>query len=302
MKIILDFEFLENFFLNEDDSERHFYLTRLLSSANSPSELVVNFDFEEAYRDPEKRPLFRKIAQKLPISDLDILNRAKEKGFHETNEANLFFVENADFNFEQYGCFSMTTSNLEKADHLLRVEDIRINSTMRDWSFLNTYRIPCNSIVITDNYLLSNDANLENTISILKNLMPRSLSIDFNLTIIGYNSKDNKGINDYHLKIENALSELPYNVILTIIRENHHGRSIHTNYTRFLTEKGFALFSNRRIKPSDETTLSIGSIFNFTTNSDFARKAELKECQRINRTDRMPDKLAGTRINRLLPL
>jgi hypothetical protein len=302
MKIILDFDFLEKFFLDEDDSERHFYITRLLSSASCSSELILCFDYEEAFNDPNKRPIFRKISQKLPISDLSILDKAKKNEFHETDEANLFFLESNSFDYEQFGCFSMNNDSLEKADNLLRAEDIRISSTMRDWSFLNSYRIPCNSIVITDNYLLSNDENLENTISILKSLMPKKLSIDFHLTIIGYDAKKHfKKIEDSYSMLLKELSVFSYNVVLTIIREDHHGRLIHTNYTRFLTEKGFALFSNRKIKPKDETTLSVGSVFTFSINSDFARKAELKVCQQMNRTERMPDKLAGSRINRLLP-
>lgn len=303
MKIILDFEFLEKFFLGEHDSERYFYIARLLSSPGCFSELILNFDYEEAFHDPEKRPIFRKISQKLPFSDLSILDKAKKSEFHETDEANLFFVESNTFDYEQFGCFSMTTSSLYKAEHLLRAEDIRINSTMRDWSILNSYRIPCNSIILTDNYLLSNDENLENTISILKSLMPQKLSIDFHLTIIGYDAKKHfKKIEDSYSMLLKELSTFPYKVILTIIREDHHARLIHTNYTRLFTEKGFALFKNRRIKPKDETTLSIGSVFTFTTNTDFARKAELKVCQRMNRTERMPDKMAGSRINRLLPI
>jgi len=303
MKIILDFEFLESFFLREDDSERYFYLTRLLTSASSPSEIIVNFDFEEAYRDPAKRPIFRKIAQKMPLSDLDVLKKAQSSEFHETNEANLFFVENKNIDFEQYGCFSMNSDNLEKADNLLQADDVRIDSHHRDWSFLKKYKIPCNSIIITDNYLFSNDIRLENTISILKNLMPTRLSINFHLTIIGFDpTKHFKNISDSYNDLVEKLSDFPYPIKLTIIREDHHGRLIHTNYTRFLTEKGFALFSNGRIKRSDETTLSVASVFSFTTNSSLARNAEIDVCKRINRTNRMPDKLAGSRVNRLLPV
>lgn len=161
----------------------------------------------------------------------------------------------------------------------------------------------CNSIIITDNYLFSNDLQLENTFSILENLMPDRLSIDFHLTIIGFDSKKHfKSIHDSYKVLLAKLATFPSPVQLTIIREDHHGRLIHTNYTRFLTEKGFALFSNGKIKRNDETTLSVGSIFSFTTNSSLARKVEIAVCERINRTDRMPDKVAGSRVNRLLPL
>lgn len=301
MKIIVDLDFLTNFFLADEDSDRYLYLKRLLTSLDSPAEIVVNFDFEEVYHDPDKRVLFRKIAQKLPKSDLEILLKAHSKEFHDTKEANLFFVDSTPLDVEQFGCFSMTTHCLEKAAGLLQAEDLRVNAKQKDWSFLSRFKVPCNAIVLTDNYLFTTDSDYENTISVLKSLMPTRLSVPFHLTIIGFDQKQaHKNIQDQHTNLLSKLSNFPYDINLTIIREDHHGRYIHTNYTKFQSEKGFGLFKNGKIRPNDETSVSVGSVFSFTKNSYQTRNSEIEKCRKINQVERMKDRFWGNKTNRLL--
>lgn len=301
MKIIVDLAFLTNFFLSEEDSDRYVYLKRLLTSQDSPAEIVVNFDFEEAYNDPEKRILFRKIAQKLPKLDREILFKSQSKEFYETREAKLFFIDSTPLDMEQFGCFSITSHCLEKAENLLQTQDLRVNDPKRDWSFLSTFKAPCNAIILTDNYLFSSDLDYENIVSILKSLMPTRLSIDFDLTIIGFDPKQaHKSIQDQHNNLLSRLSDLPYHINLTIIREDHHGRYIHTNYTRFQSEKGFGLFKNRKISPNNETSISFGSVFSFTKNSYQTRNSEIEKCTKINQVERMADRFSGSKTNRLL--
>lgn len=304
MKIYLDLAFLEEFFLANDDSDRHSRLKRLLCSAESPAQLIVNFDFEEIYKDPEKRILFRQIVNKLPTSDLEIIDKANVVSFHETKEPNLFFMNAESLKTERFGCFNMTSNQLEKGDLLLYPEKYRVDSTRENWSFLSFCQLPCNSLILTDNYLFSNDETYENVFSILKTLMPSKLEMDFDLTIIGYDSKKSfKSIEEPSGKIMKKLKEyFSYNINLTIIREEHHGRYIHTNYTRFQSEKGFGLFKNKRISKSDETTIEFSSIAEFgkQTSAYKIRNDELEKCRKIIRVERMPDKVTGSRKNRLL--
>jgi hypothetical protein len=131
--------------------------------------------------------------------------------------------------------------------------------------------------------------------------MPTKLSIDFHLTIIGSDPKKSfKSIQEQHKNLLSSLATFPYHINITIIREDHHGRYIHTNYTRFHSEKGFGLFKNGKISTSDETSISISSVFSFTKNSYQTRNAEIERCTKINRVERISDRLAGNRINRLL--
>jgi hypothetical protein len=79
-------------------------------------------------------------------------------------------------------------------------------------------------------------------------------------------------------------------------------RSIHTNYTRFWSDQGFILFKNNSLINGKETTVEFSSIGEFGRESCTykIRDDELKKCKKICQVERMPDKLIGTRKNRLL--
>lgn len=302
MKIYLDLAFLEDFFLANDDSDRHSRLKRLLCSAESPAQLIVNFDFEEIYKDPEKRILFRQIVNKLPTSDLEIIDKANTVSFHETKEPNLFFMNAESLKTERFGCFRMTSNQLEKGDLLLYPEKYSVDNTRKNWSFLSFCQLPCNSLILTDNYLNSSEETYENIFSILTTLMPLNLEITFDLTIIG--DKNNfKSIKEQYdqiiIKLKNVFS---YEINLTIIRENHHMRSIQTNYTRIWSDQGFVLFKNNRIINGKETTAEFSSVGEFgrETSTYKTRNNELEKCKKIIRVERMPDKVIGSRKNRLI--
>jgi hypothetical protein len=303
MKIYLDFAFLENFFLNPDDSDTHYRLKRLLCSAQSPAELIVNFDFEEAYKNPEKKVIFRQIANRFPVSNLTFSDKVATPEFYETSTSALLFMDSMEEDTSKFGCFSLKSANLKKADVLLYGEGYRINRKNTDWSVFSNYKMPCNSLIITDNYLFLNDKNFESTLSILFSLMPDELTIDFDLTIIGFAAKDFKRLAEQAERLLNFLNKkYPYKVNLSIVRDDHHGRYIHTNYARFQSEKGFGLFQNNRIKASDETTLEYSPITEFgrQTNVFEVRTDELEKCRKILKTERIPDKQFGTTKNRLL--
>lgn len=305
MKLYVNFAFLENL-LYAEETDRHFYLKKLLSSPNQSIEVVIDIDFEEAYQDTEKRAIFRQISQKIPISNTSFLSDCQTKGFHESGGCKVFFIDGLPLVIDQqFGCFLVSTDALEKADLLFHAESFRINRKQSDWAVLNKIKHPCNALILTDNYLLENDPIYENITSVLYALMPDELlgGIDFHLTIIGYSAKDRKAVQKQAEEIQAILSHrFTYPIQLTIIRENHHGRYIHTNYFRIFSEKGFGLFERNRITSNHETSLDCqpitfsGRLSNVLTT----RNEEIQKCVAINRTDRMPDKIAGSRQNRLL--
>lgn len=303
MKIYLDFAFLENFFLNPDDSDTHYRLKRLLCSAQSPAELIVNFDFEEVYQNPEKKVIFRQIANRFPVSNLTFSSSIGTAGFHETSTPTFLFMDSMEADVSKFGCFSLKSSNLRQADALLYWEGYRIIRKNTDWSVFSNHKMPCNSLIITDNYLFLNDKSFESTLSILFSLMPDELAIDFDLTIIGFSAKDFKHLAEQATKLLQILNKrYAYKINLSIIREDHHGRYIHTNYARFFCKKGFGLFLNGRLKPSDETTLEYSPITEFGRQTSVfeVRTDELEKCRKILKTERMPDKQFGSKKNRLL--
>lgn len=309
MKVYVNLAFLENLYLAEEQTNRHFYIKKFLSSSQSAIELIIDVDIEEAYKDPDKhetRILLRQIAQKLPVPYPNFLSACQTKEFHESGEPKLFFVDDIPLTInQQFGCLFVSTSTLDRADLLFYAEPFRINRSQQDWSVLEKIKHPCNALILTDNYLFTNDIAHENIVSILLALMPDELlgGIDFHLTIIGYSDKDRSSVQRQADEVLTLLkAKFTYPIRLTIIRADHHGRYIHTNYFRIFSEKGFGLFKNRSISSNNETSLDCQPI---TLSGRYAnvlstRNDELQKCVAINRTERMPDKIAGDRRNRLL--
>ena len=315
MKVYVNLSFLENLFLAEEQTERHFYIKKLLSSSQSSVEVIVDVDIEKAYkeadRDIEKsatRTFLRQIAQKFPVSDLTFLTACQTKEFHESGEPKLFFVDGISLTINQeFGCFYVSTTCLEEADFLFYAEEIRIDKNQRDWSILKNIKHPCNALVVTDNYLFSDqDSYLENIKSICENLMPATLAkgFKFDVTLIGYDSKNEfRSIQTQYKALGSYFKDkFPYPVNLSIIRDTYHDRYIFTNYYRIASGNGFALFKNKQLIRGKETTIHCKSLAHEgrLSSTHQASNDEMQKCVAINRTDRMPDKIAGDRKNRLL--
>ncbi len=308
MKLYVNFAFLENLVLAEEQTERHFYIKKLLSSPQAGVELIIDVDAETAYADPDKRAVFRQIAQRLPTTDVTFLSACQTSQFHESGETRLLFVDDVALAIiEDFGCFVVSTICLERSDFLFYAEDIRVDSSLRDWSMLNGIKHPCNAIVLTDNYLFSDkDSYLENITSICENLMPDTLTenFSFDFTLIGYDAKNEfRPVKDqYNILSDYFRTKFSYPVNLTIIRSTYHDRFIFTNYYCITSGNGFALFKNRQLIAGKQTTLHCKALTLEGRLSSMreTRNDELQKCVAINRTDRMPDKIAGNRINRLL--
>jgi hypothetical protein len=308
MKVYLNKAFLVNFLLADSGNDLHFYIHRYISSSASGAEIIVDFDFEEAYNDPTLRPIVRQIAGKVPVTNTSFIQDCRNPEFYNNSEGHLFFVDNETNTdiVEEFGCFITDSTNLQKGAVMFYIEDFRINSKHQDWAVLGNLKHPCNALVISDNYLLSSDSGFENLASILKNVMPKNLHKDlqFHLTIIGFDPKKAfQPIQKHYDQIKTFLEQnYTYSVNLSIIREDHHGRYIHSNSYRVFCERGFDLFTKRKISRNKETSVLGIPLTNFgnSSNSEETRKEEITFCKKIAGTDRMPDKFAGNKINRLL--
>ena len=307
MKIYVNLAFLENLFLAEEQTDRHFYMKRLLNSQQPGVEVITDVDIEEAYKDPEKRPILRQIAQRLPLTEVNFVADCQIESFHHSGEPKLVFADGVSLAIDQqFGCFHASTVTLEKADFLFHAEELRMDGSQRDWSILKQIKHPCNALVLTDNYLFSNDERYENIQSICDCLMPDSLTagFTFDLTLIGYDSKkDFKPLKVQYEALRKYLQKFSYPVNLTIIRDSYHDRYIFTNYYRIASGAGFALFENRKIPGSKQTTLNCKSVIYEGKLSSMHqnRKEELAKCMSINRENgEASGRLLGNKINRLL--
>ncbi|WP_341228443.1 hypothetical protein [uncultured Arcticibacterium sp.] len=306
MLVYLNYQFLENFLLLSDDSDEHYILKKFICDQSSANKLILDFDPIDLYDDPEKRVIARQIAQRLSsfTIDLTFTKSFNNKDFYESAIPKLFFMEEEETNPSTWGCFTISSSKYYQASLILLKDEKRLDTSQRDWSLLSDYQIPLNAMIISDNYLFSNDVNFENLKSIFKNLMPSKLKTTFDLTFIGFDPKKQfKSINDLHKKLSSYFAEnFNYKVNLSIIREDNHERAIYTNYYRINSHNGFGLFKNRNIKSKDELTLQYTPIGAHSRSSSPYEnyKSELEKIAKKTRVERMKDRESGTKKNRLL--
>jgi hypothetical protein len=276
----------------------------LISDPGSPASLILNFDHLSLYGDAEKEVIVRQIAQKLPEVVPNFESKLTDREFYDTHEPLLFFCDSDIPKTHEFGCLTLKSKNIELAKRLLYYEELSINNSYRDWSVLKHFKLPINSLVITDNYFLQNDKSLENLKMILLSLMPSSLKIVFDLTIIGYSAKDFVNLATQFENISQFLkANYSYSVNLSIVREDFHARNIFTNYTRFDTDKGFGLFENGRIKPRNYTTLKHVSYTDFGIRSKVYDlvKSDLEKGRKIAGVNRLKEREIGSKTNRLFP-
>ena len=150
MKVYLNKAFLVNFLLNESDEDIYYNVKRFITSVKSGAEItIVDIDEDEAYKNPELSPFFRKLGNKLPLFENSILEDCQSAHFHDNNEGHLFFLDNKiDLKLEDYGCLVSDFSDLKKFGWLFQVMDIRMNGTQTDWSILRKIKHPCNALII----------------------------------------------------------------------------------------------------------------------------------------------------------
>jgi hypothetical protein len=315
MKLYVNWLFLENVFLAEEQTDQHFFIQRLLKTPQDHVELVVDFDMEAAYLDPQKKAVVRQIAQRLPGFNAMFLTSCQTRQFHESGEPKLVFVDGIPLDIDQrFGCFWTSSATLQKADFLFHTEPFRILREQKDWSILSKIKHPCNALVLTDNYLFQNDRTHENIASILSSLMPDVLEdgFVFELTIIGYPHQPTKPddpesiIRDLTQKAK-AIGDLlkkrfTYQISLSVIPKYHHGRYIHTNYFRIISEKGFGLFRKGTLSLQNETSIDCQPVTYKGIHSTVlsTRTDELKKCRTLWRDEtRGLDTLVGQYANRL---
>ena len=68
MKLYVNWLFLENVFLADEQTDQHFFIQRLLKTPQEHVELVVDFDMEAAYLDPQKMPSSARLRNVCPAS------------------------------------------------------------------------------------------------------------------------------------------------------------------------------------------------------------------------------------------
>ena len=292
MEIYIDKAFLDNFRAKYDaENDCHRNLRKFLSKANF-GKVFLDFEYsnKEEFIDALDNNNFldELINVKSVVADSSFKVNWKNIQFHNNGIPKLFFIDNENLTIDvDYGCFYTSSYTLDKCEWLFEIEDFRIDESMTDWSVLKKIKHPCNALILTDNYMFTNDTNYENLLSVLKNLMPKELKYNFgfHITLIGNNFDDKIILGQITKDILQELMFLfKYKISLSIVRKKHHARTIFTNYYRISGERGFFLFKNNQlIDAKFNTTIECKSITNFGKHSSTleTRNQELNYCKEL---------------------
>lgn len=156
---------------------------------------------------------------------------------------------------KEYGLIFLNSSNYQSfTEMLFVVNDIHINenrsrSEIVTWSDLKAISTPMNSLILTDNYIMTETSDiLNNLIPLLDAIVPDQLEkATFDLMIITQEMPQNdlfKRYSEIQEKIRSILSR-PYEINLTLITSKiskNHDRRICNNYMRLESNNSFSYF------------------------------------------------------------
>jgi hypothetical protein len=249
---------------HEDDLESLFHAV----SKNQKAAKIVTLLFKDA--------TLRNIKTEHEPLDLNEIKDAHTIFFLDAS------VEECKANEKQYGMLFLNYSTYkQKETHLFSSHIFNVSkeknpkNKLTAWTDLKSYILPCNSLVIIDNYIIKETEQKKiehNLIPILENLLPLEMQniSPFYITIVTIREEktDDKVMKQH---CENCIKKInthfstqrPYKVEISIIlttSEYNHDRNIFTNYQWFHSGNSFSYF-NKKGDISAITTLFYYPIF-----------------------------------------
>lgn len=177
-----------------------------------------------------------------------------------------------------YGVIAMCAENIhEFSNHLYSNGAAVRKSEANKWSTCLALKnpVPCNSLIIVDNYILSNTYFKENLKEIFNTLIPLQLSPEVEFQIAIFTSPSLKDAKSKKQAIDDMLKglrpEMKFSVtIIKCSSDNFHDRNIISNNILISCGAGFDLF--KQGKSQKTTTISLHTPFTTSTNQ-WTRKA-----------------------------
>lgn len=129
------------------------------------------------------------------------------------------------------------------------------NQASKGWQNLVSFPLPpSNAMVITDDYLFSNDVNGQivgksNVIHLVNAFLPPNLGIPYHLTILSNDARplirSEEWCERLAVELRDAIVKLrPYTIVFEIVfTQTLHKRKLISNYINATCDKGFAVFS-----------------------------------------------------------
>ena len=226
---------------------------------------------------------------------------------------------------EEYGVLVICSETIEDFQYLIFDHGAAIRKLEEsDWEKCisgENATIPCNSLIVVDNYVLNDGSKIEENLTpLLDSILPKNLkkSVTFELTIFATLKKDNGtefDINGRYIKIKEILEKIRPGMsfslsILKCPKDEFHDRNIASNNLLIGCGGGFDLFNNGR---SQKTTTVFAFHPFFYMHSKWSRKAYsdllndasevFKRANTLDNLDmqyRMTNFIYGVKQNRLL--
>jgi hypothetical protein len=124
----------------------------------------------------------------------------------------------------------------------ISVSKNKASNQLTDWADLFRDLPPRNSLIIADNWLLTDNAMDKNLFAILKHCIPQKLEKTFHLLIIA--KPDLLNYDKKCQEIRRFVDSMAADIDLTIIQAEYHSRAIVSNYFYIQSDHSFNFFNN----------------------------------------------------------
>ncbi|WP_024479276.1 hypothetical protein [Cellulophaga baltica] len=307
--LIVENEFIEDLFLTQNDNELRKDLYEFLNTDYSGYHLICNFKNQIEYENAlNENPIWEIILDKFETIEYKKALKIELECKSQKNIHSLFLLniskENSESLTSKFGHLIISNSNLEEKwapfyslrkgvqYKITKSEMIPDSIKMDNWSKMNQFYNPINSVIIFDKYVLNDSSNqkmVKNLFPLLelilvdkKNILPVNITIITEPKEFGYCIKDRhksiikylktKGITNFNLNIIKHYKEF-----YPMDFEGLHSRFILTNYFHFKSDDSFNYFKNNG-KVNNDADIRIS--FNLNKNNDCFYKKELNDLRK----------------------
>ena len=287
---------------------------------------IINTDediVEKSKTNPNYKKLFKQSKFPNITRDSFIKIKNQDKDFFSACFTNTIFLLDEDETCKKiennFGFIAFSKDQMHQTKFLFHLGlELFEKGANKDWLFLEKYKHPFNSLIISDAYILCTSESKESLKQLLLNFLPKELkAFKFDLTIIS--DRNQKGLPD---KLEITASELndflrqnfSYEINLTLVISKIHDRNFVTNYLWCSSGYGFELVKNGNARYNTHLAVipitymsqpftGYKTIKVIESNNDSCNIVQclLKEYSNVNNSKRLSaTNVIGNKQNRLL--
>ena len=247
----------------EDDSYSFFINLKNLFFTKS----TIHLDSLDVFENSENMIIkhLRKLAGTYQILDFNEFEYLDNEEYQNEFKPNLIQFRK-DANLDSKKGFLKINCDVNAKEKSKSIFDAHVVTTFKndiqnkfsDWSMLHQIKLPSNSVIIADYYILKEDG-IKNLLSILKNIIPTQIesNFPFHITILG--NEDEAGINNLALLKEFIQSKSNiYLNVYSVSKIDLHDRFIISNYWFLNIGHSLDLLNNNgNIKGNKNTSIFI---------------------------------------------